>query len=332
MKAKKTTSTKAPAPAGVTLGIDLGGTKILAGIVDASMKVTGRGKVKTPFQGDEKALTDALLTASDMALKEAGKSRADVTAVAVAAPGPIDKSKGLLLRANNLAVKGFSVPKLIGRAFPNAKSVKLENDVRLAALGEARMGAGKGSRCLVAVWVGTGVGGAVLFDGKLWTGRNQNAGEIGQTQLDFRRAIPGKPDGTFEAIAAKVGITSYLRKKIDGGGKTSLKKVVNTEGARLKGSQLKEALEQGDELTKRAVARSAKAVGMVIANTFNVLSPDLFVLGGGVGTDLGDGYLSEVRKWAKDFAFTTELGSVEVVPAALGDDAGILGAAIFANS
>ncbi|HEV8268045.1 MAG TPA: ROK family protein, partial [Thermoanaerobaculia bacterium] len=92
MKAKKTTSTKAPSPAGVTLGIDLGGTKILAGIVDASMKVKGRGKVKTPFQGDEKALTDALLTASDMALKEAGKSRADVTAVAVAAPGPIDKS------------------------------------------------------------------------------------------------------------------------------------------------------------------------------------------------------------------------------------------------
>src|SRR5207249_1779496 len=120
-------------------------------------------------------------------------------------------------------------------------------------------------------------------------------------------------------------------KKIDAGEKTLLRKVVDSEGARLKGSQLKEALEQGDALTKHAVARSAKAVGMVIANTFNVLSPDVFVLGGGVGTDLGDGYLAEVRKWAKDFAFTTELGSVEVVPAALGDDAGILGAAIFAR-
>lgn len=317
-------------PSGTTLGIDLGGTKILAGAIGEDGRIAGRGKVKTPFEGDSAALTEALLAACDAALGEAKKTRADVTAVGLAAPGPIDAEKGMLLRANNLAVKEFSIQSAFGPAFPGA-TFALENDVRLAALGEARMGAGRGVRCLVGVWVGTGLGGAVLFDGKIWTGRNRNAGEIGQTQLDFRRARPGKIDGTFEGLAAKVGMTLYLREKIAEGRKTILEKVVAKKDGRLRGSDLESALASGDKLTRKAVRRSAKAVGMSIANIFNVLSPDLFVIGGGVGVDLGEAYLSEVKRWADAFAFTQELGSLQIVPAALGDDAGILGAALLAS-
>lgn len=325
------TKAKTRGAPGVTLGVDLGGTKILAGAVSPAGKVLGRGKLKTPFAGDAKALTGALLAACDAALAEAGKTRADVTGLAVAAPGPVDAEKGVLLRAANLAVKGYSVKKALGPAFPKVRRVGLENDVRLAALAESRSGAGKGERLLVAVWVGTGVGGAVVLDGKLWTGRNRNAGEIGQTQLEFCSARPGKPDGTFEHLAAKVGITEYLRRKIADGKKTVLGDVVREEGGRLKGSQLRAAVNAGDPLTKKAVARSARAVGMTIANVFNILSPDLFVLGGGVAQDLGEPYLREVKKWASRFAFTTELGNVRIVPSALGDDAGILGAALHAR-
>lgn len=316
---------------GLALGIDLGGTKILAGVVDGSGKILGRGKLKTPFTGDASALTSALLGAADAALTEAKKSRDDVAALAVAAPGPLDATKGVLLRANNLAVKNYSFVDALGPAFRNAAQPRLENDVRLAALAESRLGAGKGAETMVAVWVGTGVGGGIVHKGQLWTGRNRNAGEIGQTQLDFRRAKPGTPNGTFEGIAAKVGMTAYLRKKIDRGEKTCLAKIVRAKDARLRGSELVDALERKDELTKKAVARSAKAVGMVMANIFNILSPDLFVLGGGVGVDLGTFYLEDVRKWAEAFAFTTELGSVQIAPAALGDDAGILGAALHAR-
>jgi glucokinase len=329
---KQKTSKKSDAKASeLTLGIDLGGTKILAGVVDVTGQILGRGKLKTPFQSDEATLTAALIAAADAALSEAGRSREEVTALAVAAPGPIDAANGVLLRANNLAVKEFSVHAALTPAFPNATTTRLENDVRLAALAEARLGAGRGVSSLVAIWVGTGVGGAVLFDGKLWTGRNKNAGEIGQTQLDFRLARPGKLDGTFEGIAAKVGMARYLRRKIDEGGKTLLEKVILKEDSRLRGAQLKDALDRGDKLTLKAVARSAKAVGMTMANIFNILSPELFVLGGGVGVDLGEPYLLEVRRWAEAFAFTTELGSIRIETAALGDDAGILGAAIFAR-
>jgi glucokinase len=314
----------------ITLGIDLGGTKILAGAVDGTGRIVGRGKLKTPFESDAAALGEALVEASDLALKEAGISRERVSALAVAAPGAVDAEKGVMIRAGNLPVKNWDIVGAMGRAFPKAR-VRLGHDVRLAALAEARLGAGRGASTMVAVWVGTGVGGAVIIDGKIHTGRNRNAGEIGQIQIDFRRAEPGKPDGTLEGIAAKVGITAWLRRRIARGEKTCLEKAVSKNDARLKGSQLREAVEAKDALALRALSRSAKAVGVAMANVFNVFSPDLFVLGGGVALDVGASYLADVRKWAGAFAFTQDLGKLRVEPAALGDDAGLLGAALYAR-
>jgi glucokinase len=332
--AKKTKANRASATTkregGPALGIDLGGSKILAGVVSADRKVLGRGKVKTPFSGDAEALSAALVAACDAALAEAKVTRTDVAALAVAAPGPIDAEKGVLLRANNLAVHDFSVGSAFREAFPSV-APRLENDVRLAALGEAHLGAGKGARLLVAFWVGTGLGGAVVLDGKLWTGRNRNAGEVGQMFVDWKCAKPGRHDGTLESVAAKVGITSYLRRKLKDGGRSVLKKAVSRKDARLKGSELKAALDGGDALARKAVARSARAVGLAIANVFDLISPDVFVLGGGVGVDLGDQYLKDVQRWADAYAFTTELGGVAIVPAALGDDAGVVGAALYAR-
>lgn len=315
---------------GLALGIDVGGTKILAGAVDPSNRILGRGKLKTPFAEGAEALNAAILEACDLALKEAGAGRADVSTFAVAAPGPVDTIKGTLLKAGNLSVKDWPAVKAVGAAFPGAAG-RIENDVRLAALAEARLGAGRGSNLLVAVWVGTGVGGAVIMNGKIHSGLNRNAGEIGHTQIDFRRASPGKIDGTLEGTAAKVGIAAYLRRRIDRGDRTELEKAVSKKDVRLKGSDLREAWEEGDELARRAIARSARAVGIAMANVWNVLSPDVFVLGGGVATDVGPAYLEEVRRWADAFAFSQDLGRIRVEPAGLGDDAGLLGAALFSR-
>jgi glucokinase len=314
----------------LALGIDLGGTKILAGAVDGANKVVGRGKLRTPFEDGEGAIEEALVAAADLALREAGASREAVGALAVASPGSLDAQKGVVLRAGNLAARNWAVLDALRAPFPNARR-RLENDVRLAALGEARLGAGRGAETMVAVWVGTGIGGAVIRDGRIHAGRNRNAGEIGMTRIDFRRARPGSIEGTLEGIAAKVGITAWLRKKIAAGGTTCLEKAVSRKDARLKGSQLREAVEKKDALALRALERSAKAVGLAIANVFDVLSPDVFVLGGGVAVDVGAFYLAGVRKWADAFAFTQELGSLRVEPAALGDDAGLLGAALYAR-
>ena len=314
----------------VALGIDLGGSKVLAGVVDGAGRILGRGKLRTPFLEGPSEIGRTLVAAAELALREAGVSRGTVGAIGLAAPGAVNAEKGILLRAGNLPARNWRILDVLHAPFPSAR-LRLENDVRLAALGEARLGAGRGAATMVAVWVGTGVGGAVIRAGEIHAGHNRNAGEIGMTRIDFRRVKAGSFDGTLESIAAKVGIAAWLRTKIAQGGKTCLAKAVSKRGARLKGSQLRAACEAGDTLALRAVARSAKAVGLAMANVFNVLSPDLFVLGGGVATDVGAPYLAGVRKWATAFAFSQELGRLRVEPAALGDDAGVLGAALYAR-
>jgi glucokinase len=314
----------------LTLGIDLGGTKILAGVVDSAGKIVGRGRLKTPFADGTAAIGEALVAAADLALREAGAGRERIEALAVAAPGPVDAENGVLLRSGNLSATNWKILESLRGPFPTAR-LRLENDVRLAALGEARLGAGRGAETMVAVWVGTGIGGAVIRGGRIHRGWNRNAGEIGMTRMDFRRVKPGSVEGTLEGIAAKVGIEAWLRKQIARGGKTCLAEAVSKRNSRLNSLQLRDAARAKDALALRALARSAKAVGLAMANVFDVFSPDLFVLGGGVAMDVGSSYLADVRKWADMFAFSQELGKLRIEPAALGDDAGLLGAALYAR-
>jgi len=314
----------------LVLGIDVGGTKVLAGVVDAAGRIRGRGKVKSPFRGGPAEMTDALVAAADAALAEAGVGRSDVAAVGLGVPGPLDAERTTLLRAMNLGVERWEVPSALEPAFPGVPK-RLENDVRVAALGEARFGAAKGERLVVAIWVGTGIGGAVLLDGRLWLGRNRNAGEIGQSYVDLKKAGDGTIDGTLEGIGAKVGMTAFMRRRIEKGERTSVARSVLEKDGRLKGSDLRKALAAGDALVERAVARSARAVGITIATLWNVFSPDLFVLGGGVSEDVGEGYAEMVRAAASRHAFFTDLADVRIVRSALGDDAGIVGAAVLAR-
>jgi len=314
----------------LVLGIDVGGTKVLAGVVDAAGRIRGRGKVKSPFRGGPAEMTDALVAAADAALAEAGLARPDVAAVGLGVPGPLDAGRTTLLRAMNLGVESWEVASALEPAFPGVPK-RLENDVRVAALGEARFGAAKGERLVVAIWVGTGIGGAVLLDGRLWLGRNRNAGEIGQSYVDLKKAGDGTIDGTLEGIGAKVGMTAFMRRRIEKGERTSVARSVLEKDGRLKGSDLRKALAAGDALVERAVARSARAVGITIATLWNVFSPDLFVLGGGVSEDVGEGYAEMVRAAASRHAFFTDLADVRIVRSALGDDAGIVGAAVLAR-
>lgn len=314
----------------LVLGIDVGGTKILAGVVDENWQIRGRGKVKSPFRSGPVEMTEALVAAADGALAEAGAGRKDVTAVGLGLPGPLDEARTTLLRAMNLGVESWEVPSALEPAFPGVPK-RLENDVRAAALGEARLGAAKGERLVVAIWVGTGIGGAVVLDGQLWLGRNRNAGEIGQSFVDLKKAGDGTIDGTLEGIGAKIGMTAFMRRRIEKGERTSIARSVFEKDGRLKGSDLRKALAAGDALAERAVARSARAVGITIATLWNVFSPDLFVLGGGVAEDVGEGYIEQVRVAASRHAFFTDLAEVRIVRSALGDDAGILGAAVLAR-
>jgi glucokinase len=307
------------------VGIDLGGTKILAGVVSKRGKVLARAKTKTPFAAGNAAVGDAIVATVAEALAGAGGGRP--FAIGVGSPGPIDPDRGIVLRTPNIAVKNLKICELLSKRF--GVPVVLDNDVHMALWGELRCGAGRGHRDLVGIWVGTGIGGGVIVDGRLVRGINKNAGEIGHMILDARRAGPGS-EGTLEWEASKTGIARLLEKWIRRGEKTSLRKQIRKKD-RLDSSALGTACRKGDGLARRAVEHSARYVGIAVADLFNVLSPEIFILGGGVVEDVGRTYISSVRRTAREFAFSTELATVQIEAAKLGSDSGVIGAALAAR-
>ncbi|MEO8190345.1 MAG: ROK family protein [Acidobacteriota bacterium] len=311
------------------LGIDLGGSKILAGVVTARGRILSRSKTATPFSEGGEALLSALKDTAGSALADAGVSRARLSGIGMGSPGPLDPARGLILRTPNISVTRLAVGPWLSREL--GAPVVLDNDVHMAVYGEFLAGAARGKARVVGIWVGTGVGGCVLWDGKIVHGVNRNAGEIGHMILDARRAKRGERRGTLEWEASKTGIARHVRKAVEHGKKSSLARRVRGKGERLHSSDLAAAFEAQDPPVVAAVENSARYVGIAIANLFDVLAPELFVLGGGVAAALKGPYLELVSATAREHAFTTELGTPRIVLSRLGDDAGLLGAALAAR-
>ncbi len=313
---------------GCWVGVDLGGTKILAGVYSARGRRLGRCKRATPFSAGGKALVAAIGETIDGALADAGLSRSSIAAIGLGSPGPLDTKRGLILRSPHLAVRRLPIAPAIAKAF--SRPVVLDNDVHMALLGEWRTGAGRGFRNLVGLWIGTGVGGCVVSDGRILRGVNGNAGELGHMILDLRRARAGTDRGSLEWEASKSGMARWLKREIRKGRKTVLGRHAFRSG-RLHSRDLGDAYRGRDPLAVEVLERSARHVGIAIANLFDALAPEIFILGGGVVEDIGAPYVRLARKSALAHAFSTELAKPRIVASALGDAAAPLGAAIAAR-
>lgn len=313
----------------LVLGIDIGGTKILSAVVDSGNSVIGRGKRPTPFKAGHESLTQELLASVKEALSEADVPPSALKAIGVGAPGPLDPPAGILLRTVNLAVKSYPLGAILKEQYHVPALV--DNDVNMACFGEFKAGAARGAQNVIGLWIGTGIGGCVIVDGRVVIGANRNAGEIGHIVVDasVRKKDPRR--GTLELEASKTAIQHLLETWTKQGHKTSLQRSAGGNVHRLNSSDLAQAFESGDKLAVKAVQHSAWYLGIAIANLFNILSPDLFVLGGGVAESLGGAYLKLVEQTANEYVYTTELAPIKIALAALGGDAGVIGAAIAAR-
>jgi glucokinase len=314
---------------GLILGLDLGGTKILAGVVNSYNKVLGRAKRATPFDSSERILTGEIIGCAEDALRAANITPKEISAIGMGSPGPLNPDTGVVLRTGNIALKNYPIGQLLSKHF--GVPVTLDNDVHMGCFGEAKAGAGRGCRNIVGLWIGTGVGGCVIRDGEVVHGANRNAGEIGHVILDARRRIKDKMRGTLETESSKTGMTAFIRRSIEKGAKTRLKKNVKGDGDRLKSSDLLKAFKKGDKVAVAALEHSALYCGIAVANLFNIMSPELFILGGGVLEAFGDTYVKMVKKSADEYVYSTELAPIKIVQAQLGDDAAILGSALAAR-
>src|SRR3954468_22684171 len=308
------------------VGVDLGGTKILAGVISADNRILGRAKRNTPAKEGGPAILQVMVECVTEALDCAGVKREDVAAGGIGSPGPLDVSAGVILFSANLNVKNYPIgPELA--AFLD-RPVLVQNDVRVGGYAEFRLGAGRGFRDVIAAFVGTGIGGCIIPGGEMVTGSTGNAGEIGHTIVKAGGPRCGcGAKGCMEALASKTAIQRRVVKAMKKGTPTVLAEKMARKGGRLKSGDLAEAVAAKDPVALKAIQRAAHYLGLGLGGFVNVLGPEIVIVGGGRVGARGDPGVDLVRTSARPQILTAPENKIKIVRAALGDDAGILGAA-----
>jgi glucokinase len=311
---------------GVFAGVDVGGTKIQVVITDGAFKKLGESRGPTPATGGPPAVIAAIHTLIEAAMQEAGATK--LAAIGVGAPGTIDFARGIVARSPNLA--GWMDPYPLGPELTRLTGARVvvDNDVRAGMLGEHRLGAARPFQDVIGVWFGTGVGGAVILQGKLRLGRSGACGEIGHVcvQPGGRRCGCGRR-GCLEAYAGRASMERRAR-KLAAKRPTELFHIMERQGrTHVTSGVVARALDAGDALTHSLIDDAVAAAGAGIASVVNVLDVEAVVIGGGLGTRLGAPFANRIAAAMQPHLFVDGKDSVRVVPAELGDYAGALGAA-----
>src|SRR5262245_8986212 len=312
-------------------GVDLGGTKIQAVIVDSDHDVLGQARRPTPVEGGPQAVADEIAAVVRTASDAAGLEPGSLGAIGVGSPGAVDVRVGTVAHARNLP--GWEGVFPLGPTLAKALGppVFLGNDVNVAVEAEFRLGAAQPYSSIIGVWWGTGVGGAIILDGKPWLGRGA-AGEIGHTVVKLNGArCPCGRRGCLEAYAGRAAMEAHARRLAGRGEKTDLFKIMEKEGrTRLSSGVWERALEKDDKLAVGLIGRAIAALGAGIASAINLLDLEAVVIGGGLGTRLGQPGADRVAQAMSPHLFVPERAPA-VHAAALGDLGGALGAALIAE-
>ena len=305
------------------IGIDLGGTKIYGVVLDQD-QVVDEAKRKTPLRGGPLGVVDAIAELVD----QLGGPGA-VSGLGIGAPGAVSPD-GVVRKAPNLP--GWDQPFALGEAVSEALGglpVAVDNDVNVGTLAELRLGAGQGAANLVGIFVGTGVGGAVVLDGEVRRGSTGVAGEIGHMVV----RLGGRPCGCggrghVEAYAGRWSMEKRARKLANDGRDSALLELGRQRG-RITSSVFAKALASEDPVTVELLDDAVAALGTVIASCVALLDLDTVVVGGGLADRLGRQFVSRVERAARHELFIEE-AELRVIPAALGDQGGAMGAALVA--
>jgi glucokinase len=319
-----------PAASGTARGgIDLGGTKIEAVIVDARSKVLGAARRPTPTTGGPRNVVNEMIAALREAARLAGVKPGELRGVGVGAPGNVDPETGAVANALNLPDWSGSYPLAAQLSRRLRTDVFVGNDVQVATDGEFKLGAGKPYKSVLGVFWGTGVGGGIVLDGKEWLGRG-GAGEIGHTvvQLDGRRCPCGRR-GCLEAYAGRAAMEARARKLKKKGAKTDLFKLMKKhDRPRLTSSIWEAAVGKGDKLAIELIDEAVHALGAGIGSAVNLLDVEAVVIGGGLGLRFGEPYVTRI---AEEMAPHVYVSQPDVQMASLGDQGGAIGAALLAQ-
>jgi glucokinase len=310
-------------------GLDLGGTKVQAVVVDDAHEVRGQARRPTPVSGGPDDIVAELVAAMRDAAQAAGVETAELSGVGVGSPGAVDTVAGTVREASNLPGWGGEYPLAQALAKQLGTKVVVGNDVQAAVGAEFVLGAGRDFSSLLGVFWGSGVGGGIILDGKPWLGRGAS-GEIGHMVVKRNGArCPCGRRGCVEAYAGRVAMEARAKKLVKQGKHTDLFKIEEHRGrTRLTSGVWERALERGDAMAVALVDRAVEALGTGIASAQNLLDVETVVIGGGLGTRLGQPYVERIEKAMMPHLFTSDRPPAMRL-AALGDLGGAIGASLL---
>ncbi|MBF0543682.1 MAG: ROK family protein [Candidatus Riflebacteria bacterium] len=308
------------------IGIDIGGSKIMAALFNNEFKIlsTKREKFKerTNITGGIefiKKLVSEVLVGANLKIDS-------ICGIGVGCPGPLDIDKGLVFEAPNLGWKNVPLKEILTREF--GCQVRIANDVDAGTFGEYRFGAGKDARCVLGVFPGTGIGGGCVYEGKLFRGKTGSCMEIGHIQVQKDGPLCGcGKHGCIEAFAGRLAIAAAASVAAFRGQAPYLMEDTGGEIAKIRSKSIARAISAGDTVIEHIVRDSAKKLGSVIASVVSTIAPDIVVLGGGLVEAMPAIYLKEISAAIKEEAVEFLATDVKVAVAKLGDEAGVLGAA-----
>jgi len=312
------------------IGVDLGGTNIAVGVLDENLKIVGRASVKTNIPRPADEIFDDIAALVKKVAGDCGIDMDEILSVGVGTPGSVNKNTGFIEFANNLDFQQVPAKEMLEKRI--GKNVYLDNDANCAALGEAVAGAGKGVSSFVAITLGTGVGSGIVLDGKIVGGVNFAAGEMGHMviMVDGEQCSCGRR-GCWERYASAVALVSQTKDAMKHSQDSLMWEMVNNNIDAVSGRTAFDAMRKGDETAKEVVSRYIYYVACGIINIVNALQPEIICIGGGVGNE-GAYLLDPLRKHVERERYSIyACKQTQICEAILGNDAGIIGAALLDN-
>ena len=307
------------------IGVDIGGSNMAAGLFDEDRKLIITAKVKSKAKEETNVTIDQLFKVIDK-LRESIPIDKKLLAIGIGVAGLVDTKTSTMRNSVNINIDGVNFNTLIKEKY--GVLAKVDNDVNVGVIGEWKYGAGIGHDDIIGAFVGTGIGGGLILGGKLYTGNNGLAGELGHTTVK-QGGVYCKGCGTqgcLEAYAGKVGLESRIEHLFKKGIRSTLIDLVVENGGKLKSSHIKKALLENDEVAIDIFNESMEYLGVGLASAVNMLNPSLVILGGGVMEAVGEQYLQKIRRVVQGSTFPGSFSDCDFKLVKLGDEAGIYGA------
>jgi len=303
--------------------IDIGGTKLLA-VLFRGNEIICRVKKKTKASEGEDKLKEKIINLVDEILVESKLSINDISSISAGVAGIVDEDKGIIIYSPNLPWENYNIKAVIEEKFK--VPFFIGNDVNLGVLGEWKFGAGKNVKNLVGVFVGTGIGGGLIINNKLYTGNKHAAGELGHITVNTEGPYCNCGQrGCVEAYASKTAILRDIKFEISRGRNTILKELLSDNFNSLRSRTLKKGIDEKDALTEEVVDRAMYYLAAGAGGIINIFDPEKLILGGGVIESLGDYAIDKFGKYLKKFAMVNILKNVKISKTLLGDDAVVYG-------